>query len=89
VFEAFLKGNTLETCYESVAKVADYWLDVLYSKVSVSRNVLAFVLLCVVFVILDGQVSELLCPPRRGTSFINYYIYETRLRCAICILLQF
>lgn len=39
VFEAFLKGNTLETCYESVAKVADYWLDVLYSKVSVPRCV--------------------------------------------------
>lgn len=33
VFEAFLKGNTLEEVYGSVAKVADYWLDVLYSKV--------------------------------------------------------
>ncbi|KAG8329998.1 hypothetical protein J6590_073656 [Homalodisca vitripennis] len=32
VFEAFLKGDSLEKCYESVAKVADYWLDVLYSK---------------------------------------------------------
>lgn len=32
VFEAFLLGNTLEECYASVAKVADYWLDVLYSK---------------------------------------------------------
>ena len=32
VFEAFLKGTTLEECYASVAKVADYWLDVLYSK---------------------------------------------------------
>lgn len=32
VFESFLKGDTLETCYASVAKVADYWLDVLYSK---------------------------------------------------------
>ncbi|XP_075749504.1 DNA polymerase epsilon catalytic subunit 1 [Rhipicephalus microplus] len=32
VFEAFLKGNTLEECYAAVAKVADYWLDVLYSK---------------------------------------------------------
>lgn len=32
VFEAFLKGDTLEKCYESVATVADYWLDVLYSK---------------------------------------------------------
>lgn len=32
VFEAFLHGSTLEECYASVAKVADYWLDVLYSK---------------------------------------------------------
>ncbi|KAI9558619.1 hypothetical protein GHT06_015407 [Daphnia sinensis] len=32
VFEAFLKGDTLETCYQAVAKIADYWLDVLYSK---------------------------------------------------------
>ncbi|XP_060536886.1 DNA polymerase epsilon catalytic subunit 1 [Cylas formicarius] len=31
VFEAFLKGDTLESCYASVAQVADYWLDVLYS----------------------------------------------------------
>lgn len=34
VFEAFLKGTTLEEVYASVAMVADYWLDVLYSKVS-------------------------------------------------------
>uniref|UniRef100_A0A182VPQ9 DNA polymerase epsilon catalytic subunit n=1 Tax=Anopheles minimus TaxID=112268 RepID=A0A182VPQ9_9DIPT len=32
VFEAFLQGATLEQCYASVAKIADYWLDVLYSK---------------------------------------------------------
>lgn len=32
VFEAFLRGDTLESCYASVAKVADYWLDVLFSK---------------------------------------------------------
>ncbi|KZC07383.1 PREDICTED: DNA polymerase epsilon catalytic subunit A [Dufourea novaeangliae] len=32
VFESFLKGSTLEECYASVAKDADYWLDVLYSK---------------------------------------------------------
>lgn len=34
VFDAFLHGDSLESCYSSVAKVADYWLDVLYSKVS-------------------------------------------------------
>lgn len=39
VFESFLKGDTLEKCYESVAKVADYWLDVLYSKVNLSHFV--------------------------------------------------
>ncbi|XP_050295840.1 DNA polymerase epsilon catalytic subunit 1 [Anthonomus grandis grandis] len=32
VFEAFLKGDTLETCYAAVAQVADYWLDVLFSR---------------------------------------------------------
>lgn len=32
VLEAFLNGTTLEECYASVAKVANYWLDVLYSK---------------------------------------------------------
>ncbi|XKL62236.1 hypothetical protein PGB90_002069 [Kerria lacca] len=32
VFESFLKGDTLEKCYESVATVANYWLDVLYNK---------------------------------------------------------
>jgi len=33
VFEAFLKGEALEECYSAVARVADYWLDVLFSKV--------------------------------------------------------
>nr|CAB3265004.1 DNA polymerase epsilon catalytic subunit A-like [Phallusia mammillata] len=32
VFDAFVKGTTLEEVYQFVAKVADYWLDVLYSK---------------------------------------------------------
>lgn len=32
VFEAFLEGNTLDTVYAAVAKCADYWLDVLYTK---------------------------------------------------------
>jgi DNA polymerase epsilon subunit 1 len=32
VFESFLSGGTLEECYASVSKVADYWLDVLYSQ---------------------------------------------------------
>ncbi|XP_075222044.1 DNA polymerase epsilon catalytic subunit 1 [Lycorma delicatula] len=32
VFEAFLKGDTLEKCYGAVAKIADYWLDVLFSR---------------------------------------------------------
>ena len=35
VFESFLLGTTLQSCYQSVAKVADFWLDMLYSKVGV------------------------------------------------------
>ncbi len=35
VFESFLNGTTLQECYASVATVADYWLDVLYSQVRV------------------------------------------------------
>ena len=35
VFEAFLDGDSLQSVYESVAKVADYWLDILYSKVCI------------------------------------------------------
>ncbi|KAK2190703.1 hypothetical protein NP493_73g03008 [Ridgeia piscesae] len=37
VFEAFLKGTQLDDCYAAVAKVADYWLDVLYSKKMANR----------------------------------------------------
>ena len=33
VFEAFLDGSNLTEVYDSVAKVANYWLDVLFSKV--------------------------------------------------------
>ncbi|KAJ3105734.1 DNA polymerase epsilon catalytic subunit, partial [Phlyctochytrium bullatum] len=32
IFKIFLEGKTLEECYNSVAKVADQWLDVLYSR---------------------------------------------------------
>lgn len=32
LFKVFLEGDTLERCYESVARVANQWLDVLYSK---------------------------------------------------------
>ena len=38
VFEAFLNGRTLQECYESVATVANFWLDVLYSHVSGKGN---------------------------------------------------
>ncbi|RCH90735.1 DNA polymerase epsilon catalytic subunit, partial [Rhizopus stolonifer] len=32
IFKVFLEGNSLEECYSAVAKIADRWLDVLYSK---------------------------------------------------------
>ena len=33
VFEAFLQGSSLDEVYNSVGKVANYWLDVLYTQV--------------------------------------------------------
>lgn len=33
VFEQFLNGSNLDEVYGAVAKVANFWLDVLYSKV--------------------------------------------------------
>ena len=33
VFESFLQGSTLQEVYNAVGKVANYWLDVLYTKV--------------------------------------------------------
>ena len=38
VFDAFLKGDDLAGSYGATAKVADYWLDVLYSKGERSRH---------------------------------------------------
>ncbi|KAI8093391.1 uncharacterized protein BX664DRAFT_278331 [Halteromyces radiatus] len=32
LFKVFLDGNSLEECYQAVAKVANQWLDILYSK---------------------------------------------------------
>lgn len=46
VFEAFLKGSTLSEVYASVARVADYWLDVLYSKAASMPDEELFELIC-------------------------------------------
>ena len=35
VGERFLLGNDLESCYSEVAKVANYWLDVLFAQVEI------------------------------------------------------
>ena len=38
VFDQFLEGDTLEACYDAVADVANNWLDVLDTKVSIFRK---------------------------------------------------
>lgn len=38
VFKAFLKGKNHAEAYEHAAKEANYWLDVLFSKVSTKVN---------------------------------------------------
>ncbi len=53
VFEAFLKGSTLEECYSAVAKVANYWLDVLFSKVGLT------VVGITIYLLKQSQISKL------------------------------
>jgi len=38
VFHYFLNGEGLQSCYESVAGVANYWLDILFTQVRASRG---------------------------------------------------
>ncbi|KAL9963852.1 hypothetical protein ACROYT_G027403 [Oculina patagonica] len=46
VFEAFLQGKSLDEVYAAVAKVANYWLDVLYSKATNMPDSELFELIC-------------------------------------------
>lgn len=32
MFENFLEGKSLDECYRAVGRVADHWLDVLYTR---------------------------------------------------------
>ena len=38
IFKVFLEGCTLDECYSAVARVADQWLDILYSKGATLRD---------------------------------------------------
>lgn len=46
VFEAFLQGSALEEVYAAVARVANYWLDVLFSKATNMPDSELFELIC-------------------------------------------
>lgn len=61
VFESFLKGDTLEKCYEAVATVADYWLDVLYNKVVTLNNnfLINYSLDVISFLFLRGEICQI------------------------------
>ena len=58
VFKVFLEGNNLQECYAAVAKVADKWLDVLYSKGST---------------LADEELVELVCENRSMSKTIAEY----------------
>ena len=38
IFEKFLEGGTLEECYQAVGAVANHWLDLLYSRGTLSAK---------------------------------------------------
>lgn len=58
VFKVFLEGKNLQECYTAVARVADKWLDVLYSK----GTTLA-----------DEELVELVCENRSMSKTITEY----------------
>ncbi|KAL3319162.1 hypothetical protein Ciccas_002174 [Cichlidogyrus casuarinus] len=58
VFEAFLNGKTLMEVYASAAKVADYWLNVLFSKGANMR---------------DEELSELISEKRSMSRKLEDY----------------
>ncbi|KAI1499126.1 DNA polymerase family B [Biscogniauxia marginata] len=58
IFKFFLEGNTLAECYAAVAKVANKWLDVLYSKGST---------------LADEEFIDLLCENRSMSKTLEEY----------------
>lgn len=58
VFRVFLEGRNLIECYAAVAKVADKWLDVLYSKGAT---------------LADEELVELVCENRSMSKTITEY----------------
>ncbi|ORY84392.1 DNA polymerase epsilon [Protomyces lactucae-debilis] len=58
VFKVFLEGKDLQECYAAVAKVADKWLDVLYSKGATLG---------------DEELVELVCENRSMSKTIAEY----------------
>ncbi|KAI1344490.1 DNA polymerase epsilon [Xylariaceae sp. FL0016] len=58
IFKFFLEGNTLAECYGAVSKVADKWLDVLYSKGST---------------LADEEFIDLICENRSMSKTLEEY----------------
>ncbi|EDO36342.1 predicted protein, partial [Nematostella vectensis] len=58
VFEQFLQGKTLDEVYQAVAKVANFWLDVLYSK---AQNMP------------DNELFDLICENRSMSKTLEEY----------------
>ncbi|KAI0015820.1 DNA polymerase family B [Xylariomycetidae sp. FL0641] len=58
IFKFFLEGNTLAECYGAVAKVANKWLDVLYSKGST---------------LADEEFIDLICENRSMSKSLEEY----------------
>ncbi|KAI1074006.1 DUF1744-domain-containing protein [Whalleya microplaca] len=58
IFKFFLEGSTLAECYGAVAKVADRWLDVLYSKGST---------------LADEELIDLICENRSMSKTLEEY----------------
>ncbi|KRY46498.1 DNA polymerase epsilon catalytic subunit A [Trichinella britovi] len=74
VFDGFLKGSSLEEVYGSVAEVANYWLDLLYSKVVITYFIYQEAMkICIAVDITDAELFDLISENRSLSKKIEEY----------------
>ncbi len=82
-----LPGDSLESCYEAVAKVADYWLDVLYSKAE--NQLIAPLLPQLVLIYLLSQKSKVFLNLPYSSPYSMLFFSAVSFYVISCLYLQY
>lgn len=91
VFEHFTDGSTLQECYDALAAVCNYWLDIIYTEGAALDDESIFELFsesrnmsrsadCY-----GGQKSNILGTARRLAEFLGENILQDKLKCEFII----